>query len=756
MSIIYSTPTISFAPDIAESSSSNSSSNGKTSLFPTDNKQVKKWNTTMTTALTKGAPVMSTDFILFDMKWKVLLVPPFNQNDRALVNKQYLSAYLILDSAPKNSSAKVDFTIEIFNHKQKQYQSKFQSFEFTEEKSYSGFNEFIELSKLSLFVFEGKCKIQVTIGIVENQMEMTDSQKQIYKHINQFTSLVKSSSSRYHSLYYTLYMIPLIRDIVMKLDGADKPNIAQTFQLQRLFFYLVKNESILDIKLNKAIQNFTMFHDCQPMDFRTIYQEIIQQFHERSGNPHGLVINSLFGFSPLSRTFYGMPTLTQPQTTQPTFFQMLKAELSDNLTPALLQVSLPYQQYLIAENENKRYPPPDTVTTDMSKHLTFNKFPEDFYLADVFSKGERDPFHRYILFSVWIHERKSMSLNPDIGEFYTFVKPSNQWVKIQSNGQPKMVSSHYVMAAANGMSNNQCFHSSITQEYRLHRNSSSAYMLVYVLESQLYNLFNHPYDYASKVSPDKFQLKEDDILDTILPTTTATTTTTSKNSTSTVPEPQNNNQYEELMNKIKQLEDRIQEFDKRLQESNSTAESYQKQFRESEERHKQIESKSRDEREKSKKMIDNLKSENEKFRILQQTTRNESTLVINKLQTELQVSKKESQTYQSEKAKLENKVKEQEKIISKWQSTSGEISQLDVNELITLQDQLTKQTRRVVKAIENKKQCIICWERNRTHLFVPCGHLATCDTCASALVKERKPCPLCRTAIQQAIKTFTI
>jgi hypothetical protein len=46
--------------------------------------------------------------------------------------------------------------------------------------------------------------------------------------------------------------------------------------------------------------------------------------------------------------------------------------------------------------------------------------------------------------------------------------------------------------------------------------------------------------------------------------------------------------------------------------------------------------------------------------------------------------------------------------------------------------------------------CKICVDREANIVFIPCGHLATCGECAAAF----KQCPVCRTKIRQAVKTY--
>ncbi|KAJ1486929.1 hypothetical protein T484DRAFT_1942430 [Baffinella frigidus] len=45
--------------------------------------------------------------------------------------------------------------------------------------------------------------------------------------------------------------------------------------------------------------------------------------------------------------------------------------------------------------------------------------------------------------------------------------------------------------------------------------------------------------------------------------------------------------------------------------------------------------------------------------------------------------------------------------------------------------------------VEGRDECIICFEGEKTHLVVPCGHLALCVTCASLVGTSLAKCPIC-------------
>ena len=52
--------------------------------------------------------------------------------------------------------------------------------------------------------------------------------------------------------------------------------------------------------------------------------------------------------------------------------------------------------------------------------------------------------------------------------------------------------------------------------------------------------------------------------------------------------------------------------------------------------------------------------------------------------------------------------------------------------------------------LQHQKRCKVCLDRDANMLFVPCGHMCACMQCVSRL----KQCPLCRSRIDKAYKTY--
>ncbi|AHH82643.1 IAP-2 [Buzura suppressaria nucleopolyhedrovirus] len=52
---------------------------------------------------------------------------------------------------------------------------------------------------------------------------------------------------------------------------------------------------------------------------------------------------------------------------------------------------------------------------------------------------------------------------------------------------------------------------------------------------------------------------------------------------------------------------------------------------------------------------------------------------------------------------------------------------------------------------DENKMCVVCFEKERTICFLPCGHVCVCELCAD---KCKKKCCLCRELIKNKIKVF--
>eukprot|EP00026_Physarum_polycephalum_P021205 Phypoly_transcript_24300.p1 GENE.Phypoly_transcript_24300~~Phypoly_transcript_24300.p1 ORF type:complete len:171 (+),score=52.84 Phypoly_transcript_24300:70-513(+) len=53
------------------------------------------------------------------------------------------------------------------------------------------------------------------------------------------------------------------------------------------------------------------------------------------------------------------------------------------------------------------------------------------------------------------------------------------------------------------------------------------------------------------------------------------------------------------------------------------------------------------------------------------------------------------------------------------------------------------------------KVCVVCMERPKEVVFLPCGHVATCQACAAHVIDSGHPnCVMCRAPIQSTTKIF--
>ena len=47
-------------------------------------------------------------------------------------------------------------------------------------------------------------------------------------------------------------------------------------------------------------------------------------------------------------------------------------------------------------------------------------------------------------------------------------------------------------------------------------------------------------------------------------------------------------------------------------------------------------------------------------------------------------------------------------------------------------------------------ECVVCLDGRRECVFVPCGHVATCEQCSGTLVN----CPICRASIERVVRVY--
>jgi len=51
--------------------------------------------------------------------------------------------------------------------------------------------------------------------------------------------------------------------------------------------------------------------------------------------------------------------------------------------------------------------------------------------------------------------------------------------------------------------------------------------------------------------------------------------------------------------------------------------------------------------------------------------------------------------------------------------------------------------------------CVVCFEEQRTHVLVPCGHFCLCAACSVSIMRRSMGCPVCRAPFELAMKVFS-
>ena len=53
------------------------------------------------------------------------------------------------------------------------------------------------------------------------------------------------------------------------------------------------------------------------------------------------------------------------------------------------------------------------------------------------------------------------------------------------------------------------------------------------------------------------------------------------------------------------------------------------------------------------------------------------------------------------------------------------------------------------EAMADEDLCVVCMDRERSCLYVPCNHLAVCGECDAGIMAASQPCPMCNTEIDR-------
>ena len=83
----------------------------------------------------------------------------------------------------------------------------------------------------------------------------------------------------------------------------------------------------------------------------------------------------------------------------------------------------------------------------------------------------------------------------------------------------------------------------------------------------------------------------------------------------------------------------------------------------------------------------------------------------------------------------------------------AQVSQLEAAAVAAAQAvQRTERARR--EEAERAQECGVCLCERKTHMFTPCGHKCVCEGCADELLRRGDRCPVCRAALEGAVRVF--
>lgn len=101
-------------------------------------------------------------------------------------------------------------------------------------------------------------------------------------------------------------------------------------------------------------------------------------------------------------------------------------------------------------------------------------------------------------------------------------------------------------------------------------------------------------------------------------------------------------------------------------------------------------------------------------------------------------------------------LKMQEQELQNFRSDSIEKSadKIEISEPKESKDLADKEAQRLMEEnerLKNERLCVVCLTKDKNILYLPCAHLATCLDCSYSL----QTCPMCRSAVQATVRTFT-
>ena len=78
-------------------------------------------------------------------------------------------------------------------------------------------------------------------------------------------------------------------------------------------------------------------------------------------------------------------------------------------------------------------------------------------------------------------------------------------------------------------------------------------------------------------------------------------------------------------------------------------------------------------------------------------------------------------------------------------TTLVQVKQELTDDLATAQQQQAA----IDDAMADEDLCVVCMDRERSCLYVPCNHLAVCGECDAGIMAASQPCPMCNTEIDR-------
>lgn len=113
---------------------------------------------------------------------------------------------------------------------------------------------------------------------------------------------------------------------------------------------------------------------------------------------------------------------------------------------------------------------------------------------------------------------------------------------------------------------------------------------------------------------------------------------------------------------------------------------------------------------------------------------------------------------------LEDQNKDLTQQIRRYKGDSAALDELTIQDYETLEKDMKKALpyieakkaeliRTQIEAQKEQRLCVICQEREKSVVLLPCRHLCLCDTCS--LHDALDMCPLCREPIAHKISVFS-